>query len=230
MNRLVSGALFFWVWVLWAASPLGAGDPNTIRVACVGDSITYGYEIPDREHRSYPAQLARLLGSGYEVLNFGVSAATLLRHGDYSYWEREAYGQALNSCPQIVIIMLGTNDSKPHNWQRKAEFEGDYRALIASFKALPSHPRIYLCTPAPVILDGKWGITEDVVHGQIAPKVSALAQEEGLPLIDVHSALASHPECLVDHIHPDASGAAIIAKAVEQVLMNAASKAGSSRP
>jgi len=58
------------------------------KIACVGDSITYGAGIPNRMTGSYPAQLHQMLqpyDDQWEVRNFGVSGATLLRRGDLPY-------------------------------------------------------------------------------------------------------------------------------------------------
>ena len=113
---------------------------ETIRVACIGDSITYGAGIKDREHNHYPAQLGRLLGPRWDCRNFGVSGDTLLRRGDMPYWDESAYREALGFDPHVVIIKLGTNDSKPQNWKYADAFEQDYKDLIRSFAALPSSP------------------------------------------------------------------------------------------
>src|SRR5271168_4090727 len=102
-------------------------DP--IRVACVGDSITFGAGVT--KGWPYPAQLGRMLGSGYDVRNFGVSGATLLRAGDKPYDKQKAFPAALAFKPDIVILMLGTNDTKPQNWgPHAAEFDADYRWLV----------------------------------------------------------------------------------------------------
>ena len=112
--------------------PMAAG---TVKVACVGDSVTYGYGIEDRENDSYPAQLQRMLGDGYEVRNFGHNGATLLRHGHRPYNTLEEYGQALEYKADIVIIHLGLNDTDPRNWPHYAEeFIPDYRTLIEDFR------------------------------------------------------------------------------------------------
>lgn len=98
---------------------LAAGPARARLVACVGDSITYGAGIPNRQHNSYPAQLGRMLqefDSRWECRNYGVSGATLLRNGDLPYVQQSAYQQARAAAPDVVIIKLGTNDSKPVNW------------------------------------------------------------------------------------------------------------------
>lgn len=87
-----------------------------IRIACIGDSITYGSGIEDRDKDGYPAVLQRMLGSGYDVRNYGISARVMTRNGDYPFMDEQAYADARAFLPDIVTIMLGTNDSKPHNW------------------------------------------------------------------------------------------------------------------
>ena len=52
-----------------------------VRVACMGNSVTYGAGIKDREQNAYPAQLQKIMGGSYEVGNYGFSGATLLRKG-----------------------------------------------------------------------------------------------------------------------------------------------------
>ena len=121
-------------------------------VACIGDSITYGSGISDRIKDSYPAQLQRLLRQydrNWQVGNFGVSGATLLHRGDKPYVRESAYNDARAYNPDIVIIKLGTNDSKPQNWQYKEDFVADYSAMIDVFRSLPSRPQVWICKPVP---------------------------------------------------------------------------------
>src|SRR5882672_9957229 len=79
---------------------------GTIRVACVGDSITFGAGVENREINNYPVVLGRLLGSRFEVRNFGVSGATLLKKGDKPYWNEPAFKQVDGFAPQAVLLML----------------------------------------------------------------------------------------------------------------------------
>ena len=97
--------------------------PDAIKVACIGNSITDGFGIDMRTAYGYPAQLQQLLGKDYWVKNFGVSSRTMLNKGDYPYMNEMAWKDALAFKPDIVIIKLGTNDSKPENWQYAAEFK-----------------------------------------------------------------------------------------------------------
>ena len=190
---------------------------QTIRVACVGDSITYGASIEDRENNNYPVVLGRSLGEKFEVRNFGVSGATLLKKGDFSYWDRPAFKAATQFNPHVVVIKLGTNDTKPQNWKHAADYAADYEAMIDHFAALPAKPKIWLCSPAPVY-QTRWGISEKSVVEEVIPKVQALAKRKGLPIIDLYTALSGKPEMFPDKIHPNAAGARVMAGAVEAAI------------
>lgn len=188
--------------------PARAAQP--VKIACVGDSITQG--VGAQSGKSYPSQLQALLGDGYVVGNFGVSARTLLRKGDFPYWNEKKYRAALEMQPDVVIIMLGTNDTKPHNWKHEREFAKDCRDLAKSFLDLPSKPRVFLCRPCPVPGQGNFGINEENVQKEI-PRIEAVAKELGCGVIDMHAALEKHPEMLPDRVHPNTAGAAEMAKA-----------------
>lgn len=204
---------------LMGAEPMSPIDPSTykapVRVACIGDSITQGSGAA--KGQSYPAQLQKLLGASWEVGNFGVSGRTLLKKGDFPYWKEKAYQKALQFKPDVVIIMLGTNDTKPQNWKHEAEYVADYTALIESFQALESKPRIYVCRPCPVPGAGNFGINEAGVQEQIK-RLDSLAAKMKLGIIDMHAALADKPQLLPDRVHPNTEGAAEMAKAAFAVL------------
>ena len=194
-----------------------ASAAEKIRVACVGDSITYGAGVEDREKNNYPQVLGELLGDKYEVKNFGVSAATLMNSGDLPYTKQKAYKDALAFQPDIVVIKLGSNDSKPGNWKKADDFAKDYTAFVESFQKLDRKPTVYLCTPAPAN-KGNFGIAEKVVGGEVKPKIEALAKELKLTVIDVHAALSDKPKLFPDQIHPNAAGAKILAETVYKAI------------
>jgi len=191
---------------------------ETIRVACVGDSITYGSAIKDRMNNNYPVALGRSLGERFEVRNFGVSGATLLKKGDFSYWERPEFRAATQFNPHVVVIKLGTNDTKPQNWKHADNYTADYEAMIDHFAALPAKPKIWLCSPAPVY-QTRWGINEKSVVEGVIPNVRALAKRKGLPVIDLYTALSDKPEMFPDKIHPNAAGAKVMAETVEAAIL-----------
>jgi lysophospholipase L1-like esterase len=194
-----------------------AAHTGTVRVACVGDSITYGAGIKDREHKSYPAQLGRMLGETWDVRNFGVSGATLLKKGDKPYWKQKAFKDALAFRPHVVIIKLGTNDTKPQNWKHQAEFAADYEAMVDQFRTLDPAPRIFLCRPVPAF-PGRWGIRDEIVREGVIPLVDRVAKAKQTGVIDLYKALDGKKEFFPDTVHPNAEGAGVMAKTIAGVL------------
>jgi acyl-CoA thioesterase I len=201
------------------AEPLAPIDPanykSAVRVACIGDSITQGSGA--EKGFSYPDQLQKLLGNSWQVLNYGVSGRTLLKKGDFPYWKEAAYQKALKSKPNVVIIMLGTNDTKKHNWKHEADFTSDYTELVKSFRDLASKPRIYVCRPCPAPDSKDGGINQKGVQEQIK-RIDKLAKEMNLGVIDMHAALKDKLEMLPDGVHPNNEGAAEMAKAAAKIL------------
>ena len=161
---------------------------DAVRVACIGNSITFGAGIKNRSRDSYPSVLARMLGDNYWVKNFGVSARTMLNKGDHPYMNEPAYKNALAFNPNIVVIKLGTNDSKSFNWKYKADFMKDAQNMINAFKGLPSQPKIYLCYPSKAYLTGD-GINDDIISKEIIPMIKKLAKKNDLSVIDLHTAM-----------------------------------------
>lgn len=190
---------------------------DAIRVACIGNSITNGHGIRFANERTYPAYLQQLLGDGYQVKNFGVNGRTLLQHGDQPYINELAWRDAQGFCPDVAIIKLGTNDSKPQNWCYKNEFEGDLQAMINTLKALPSHPKIFLCTPIPAF-ENPYKISEEVIGGEIKAMVERVAKKNKLTVIDLHSQVTDKALLQRDGVHPNEKGtlrmAEIISKAI----------------
>lgn len=205
-----------------ATQPRADAASRVTRLACVGDSITFGSGLKDRANDSYPSQLARLLGDRWEIRNFGVSGATLLKQGDRPYDKQKSYAPALEYKPDVVVIMLGTNDSKPQNWSHKDDFVADYKALITAFRAANPDVKIYACLPVPAF-PGGYGIREEIIGPEIVPLVRQAASETGASLIDLHTALDGHGDVFPDKIHPNSDGAALMAKAVNQALTAATS-------
>ncbi len=194
-----------------------APHKDAIRVACIGNSITYGARIKNRNRDSYPAVLGRMMGDAYWVKNFGVSARTLLNKGDRPYMNEKAYQDALAFNPNIVVIKLGTNDSKSFNWKYKADFTKDLQTMVNAFKALPAQPKIYLCYPSKAYQTGD-NINDDIIFKEIIPMIRKVAKKNNLSVIDLHTAMDGIPQLFPDKIHPNEAGAEIMAKTVYQAL------------
>ena len=194
---------------------------SQIKVACIGDSITAGYGLSDLSTQGYPAQLNVMLGSGYTVNNYGISGTTLLKNGNIPYWNQWSYTDSTNWLPDIVIIMLGTNDSKEYNWINKDAFIPDYTEMINHYADLSSHPVVYVATCATVYGpggSGQWGITDAVVTGEIVPLQKQIASQTGCPLIDINAATKNMSQNFPDYIHPNTAGCTAIAQEVYNIL------------
>lgn len=206
------------LFLIVSAQLLFAQDAERIRVACVGNSITYGAGIQHRFQNCYPMYLQQYMGTEYDVRNFGISARTMLSKGDHPYIQTSEYRQMLEFNPQIVIVKLGTNDSKPHNWEHKSDFIPDMMALVDTIKALPSHPQIYLCLPVPAKTD-PYTITDSVIRKGVIPAIRKVAKRQKLPVIDLYTAMTPYfPDLFPDHCHPNAQGAATMAGVIYKQL------------
>jgi acyl-CoA thioesterase I len=200
--------------LILSAAAAGA-QPDPVRVACIGNSITYG-GLGDQ---SYPQTLGRLLGDHYQVRNFGVSGRTMLRKGDFPYWNEQAFYDAQDFNPQIIIICLGTNDSKSWNWVFKAEFFQDYTDFIAVFRQAGRNPQIYACFPPPVFKDG-YGITNAVIRDQIIPLIDSVRQTSRTLTIDFYTVMKGDSALFPDGIHPNAAGYHHMAEIAYDSIMN----------
>lgn len=190
------------------------------KIACVGDSITYGSGIIERDSLCYPKQLQNILGKKYETKNFGVSGTTMLKKGDKPYWEQPEFLSAKEFMPDVVIIMLGTNDSKTFNWDiHKNEFKSDYNSMIQTFKKLNPKSKIYIGLPPP-IFENRWNMQKKVVEFEILQILKNIAAENGLKTIDFFSLFQDKSIFLPDGVHPNAKGAKIMAGKVSALLSN----------
>jgi len=193
-----------------------AKEPKPQILACVGDSITQG--VGAERGQSWPAQAQKTLGEKWKVENFGLSGTTLMNSGNKPYQKSKQFRAALSSNPDVVVIMLGTNDTKPANWKNSADdYEVDYRDLISDFQKLPSKPQIYLCIPPYIAKKGRWGINNEDTKAQI-PMIKKIAKDLKLEVIDVYAALEGQDNLIPDTVHPNTGGAALIAKAVANCL------------
>ncbi len=212
MKYLISAILFF------TGLMVHAQTNGSIKVACIGASITYGARIENREQNCYPAQLQNMLGSHYEVKNYGVSGTTLLRKGDNPYWQTKQYSDALADNPAIVIIDLGGNDAKLVNRIHLDQYEQNYKEFIHSFTQLPSHPRVILLLAMACFLKDTAGIWDPVIVNQINPKIQKVAYDEHVEVIDMHSPFVNKEANMPDKLHPDKIGAGIMAQNVYRVI------------
>jgi lysophospholipase L1-like esterase len=182
---------------------------QVIRVACIGDSIT--------EWSHYPEELQKKLGDGYEVGNFGIAGSAVSKGSDYPYLNQSVIQQVKDFHPQVVIIMLGTNDAKNVNYDNIDSFVGDYSELIDSCDAIPDDQQIYLVVPPP-IYQNDLGLDNSNLEQGVIPKIEQVADDKDLPTIDVNSAMTNHSEYFKDGVHPNDEGAEVIANTINDAI------------
>ena len=225
---------------------------SNIRVTCVGDSITFR-GCASNESMTYPSQLQRLLGPGYVVENFGDSGKTMLKEGlcgnggepipqcggDCSYWHQDTFANALHSSPDIVTIMLGTNDAKYCNFystERNGSPKGvgvgykeAYLDMITMFRDLPSRPKIYVAIPPPLThppgradQPPPFNMSSEVINGVYPILIRDIASDANVDgIIDTWSALGGidmDPDLTCDGCHPKDDSFSIIAKTFAEVI------------
>lgn len=200
-----------------------------IKIACVGDSTTYGHGISDWTKNCYPAVLQSILGEEYHVANFGSSGACVNPDGDQPYDQRPIYQGALEYDADIIIFMMGTNDAKPENWTNAEDFMADYIALLASFTAEDKTPEIYVALSPEAFYtsdeEKETGIaTYDIQPAKVDELVVAVKEyaensEIITGVIDIHTLTEAHPEWFeIDGIHPSNDGAKAFAEAIADTI------------
>ncbi len=175
------------------------------KVACIGDSITYGSGLEDNTTQSYPAVLGEILGNGFQVRNFGISGRCVSHSADYPYTDGTVLDEIKAFAPDVITIMLGTNDSKPQNWN-EGTFRNDYVALASKLKALPNRPRVVFFTPTPV-WDTEGTIRNSVIKDYILQDIKWLGNDQGCDVVDLYDPFLNKPFLFPDGVHPNAEGA-----------------------
>lgn len=204
------------------ADPLAEKTDGVTRVVCVGDSITKGGYWENR--------FADGLDSTYEVIGLGVNGATGLAEGldqgkPWAYTIHDEYQLSLRYNPDIVVIMLGTNDTKGPNYKKikadgGAQYKVDMTALIESYQALNAQPQIFLALPPTIYRE--WtssGINNEALNEMLLSLLTEIAEETGAVVIDTHTATADLADYFPDGVHPNADGKNVIARTVADAIL-----------
>lgn len=212
---VIVGVGYYFVHRLLYPEVLKSGS-GARKVLCIGDSITYGQGVlRTREKDSYPAVLANLLGDDYQTLNYGLCNRTLLSGGNMPYGEEEFAVESLNEEAEIVIIMLGSNDSKPDYWNAE-QYKEEYIEFVQKYQNMDSKPEVYIMLP-PVIFkepENDGDCNNRVLAEEVIPAIKYVAAQTGVQLIDLYSVTEEHTEWYSDGLHPNAEGNKAIAQAI----------------
>jgi alpha-L-fucosidase 2 len=186
-----------------------SGDSKLARVACLGDSIT--------ELTGYPEYLQRLMGNTSVVCNFGFSGSTVIFNSSEPYYFNHEFKNAKAFGPTTVIILLGTNDAHPDVYSSISDFVPNYERMIRSIQAINSKPQIFLVEPPP-IFNNTLGVNNDSFVQGVIPCIKEVANQTGLPLINLYTPLLNHPEYFTDGLHPNSDGAKKIANIIYEAI------------
>lgn len=185
------------------------------RIACVGDSITWGFTIVNRRKYSYPALMQQRLGDEYEVRNFGYNDAAARFDADTPYVKKHVYQDSLEWNPDVVLLMLGSNDTKRRNWDPEI-FRRDYTRIVKSYLKLPSKPRVILIAPIQIFQPMHipvLGLYSETMENGVRPAIREIASETGLELVDLAN-LFTDSKYMMDGVHPQREGAKMLEEAI----------------
>ena len=198
-------------------------DLSRRRIACIGDSITFGAGVAaTRKTDAWTFVLQKRLGGSFQVLNYGVSGATLQREGDFPYRRIGFLKRLKKAQPELIVLMLGTNDSKPYNWDAD-RFAREYDELARELKDKPWNHRLVLMTPPRAFPEEKTGeiaydIENEPIRDVIRPLVFSLGQKYELQVIDLYGLTEEHPEYFGDGVHPNALGNRVLAEYLQEQI------------
>lgn len=200
--------------LLLSAAPLF----GQVRIVTNGDSITAGVGASNPGAGGYPARLDALLGPAFTVQAEATSGATLLQRGRPSFRSTTGVANTLGADPDIITIMLGTNDSKAVHQAHLPDFVDDYVSLLDTYRLALGDVTIHPVLPPPAT---DVDVRGSVVANQIIPGVLEAARRRGLAVIDVHSAFGREPlGFFTDGVHPADPGHLLIAERLRDGLVS----------
>ena len=191
----------------FAFKAVGATPPT--RIVCIGDSITFGAGTNQQERWS--TRLQNALGDKYDVYNLGISATTLQDSGDSPYVKKGNYEIARQIEGDIILLALGTNDTKPANWKNAAAFSKDYEKMIKDLRSNNPKAKIYCLLPVPAFPEN-YGIRDTIIKGEVIPAIKKVARKNKCEVIDLYTPMAGQGAKVPDKVHPNGEGHAIMAE------------------
>ena len=196
---------------------------HQVRIGFIGNSLTMGWHLPDPPKDCYPAHLtdmlAKIYGDTVVVKYFARESRTMLRKGDYPMWNEKLFADGLAYIPDICFIMLGSNDTKPQNWDNYGnEFFDDYLSMIDTFKFRNPRTKIFVCYP-PRAFEVVYGIRESVIVNGVIPAIDSILKVTDATLMDFHTPLYNRGDLFFDKIHPSVEGTKVMAELVFSKLI-----------
>ena len=196
------------------------------RIACIGDSLTYGHAWPEE---AWPVYLGEKLGEDFTIGNFGKNGASICGYNPTGYIKYANLGEYYYSFdfePDILIIMLGTNDAK--DWApAEPEFIQTYIELVASYRDEFPDLKILMVSAPPTMEDNCFSLPNDVICNHVVPAQRELAEILELPLLDLNAIMLSmeggydsmlRGDAAFDGVHLSVDGAKYVAELIAEAI------------
>ena len=219
-----------------------------LKVSCIGEQTTHSDLFPLRTNQpvgmqEYPAMLQTLLGSGYNVQNYGDCCASVI--SGYPSSETHPYINGNQFGPSTMgpdIVIIGSWGR--HDWGMSAKtalatfeagdtmttftlFQTDYEVLVSKYLALNPTPKIFCSTPIPIPF-GNDGPDDGYKTSPAATAIKNVCNMHNLPIIDLFTIFTGHKEYYInppdkdsDGEHSSPMGAMVIAQAVFNAITGA---------
>lgn len=197
---------------------------KVVNIACIGNGVTHGVGVENREKNNFPQQLQYLLGSSYKVTNFGVVNAPVLSNGLHGYIQTTAFKKSQTINPDIVFVELGLDEIKSSDTAFISNFTITLEGIVQSYAILPSRPRIVLFLPLPIFLNDSSLLNNSVIKNKIIPKIQKIAFEKNIELLDLFSMFIDKQDLFLDKVHPSSLGGTLISKRLYELVKLASEK------
>lgn len=191
---------------------------NIVKVACIGNGVTFGIGVENREKNNFPQQLQYLLGENYKVTNFGVVNAPLLNTGNAGYVKTEAFKKSQAILPDIVFLELGLDEIKSMDTVLVSNITNTIESFVDSYLKLSSHPRVVILLPLPIFLNDSSLLNNSVIKNKIIPKIQKIAYEKNLEVLDLFSMFIDKQDLFLDKVHPSSLGGTLISKRLYELV------------
>lgn len=185
------------------------------RILCFGDSNTWGFR-PEKPFTRFPRDIRwtgvvrQILGDDFEIIEEGLNGRTTV--WDDPYGEHKNSKVYLPPCLashaelDLVVIMLGTNDLKPHFRNSAADVALGLKTLVEIVRSSGAgrsgaSPGVLMVAPPPLgkltLLAGMYGDAPEKSQ-DLAREVQLLAQFINCPFLDAGKVVSSSP---IDGVH-----------------------------
>lgn len=223
-KRAVAFGLVAVVLIFWNLMQ-NTADQQKLKVACIGDELTFGTAVEEREDNCYPVQLQKYMEQAekkYRIGNFGVEGAAVQKKSKKPYTKEERYESSMEYKADLVVMMLGTNDTTEENWTDIDTFQKDYQSLIKGYQDLKSSPEILLVTPPMIQSDGSTEMEERAKRvEEIKNAIETIGEKNKLTVQDLYSYSQKHPEWYQeDGVRLNKDGALAVADMVGDFIIN----------